>query len=342
MLILIAILLKTDINLKSIIYDRIIDKNYLLSILLHSNIENIKTISNLLQNNNAYINKLTPNNSNIFIKERLNSKCKYQIPCIYDNFIKNIELINKYNCDLKIILNFPVFLINDYNKNVEMIYYLESKNINIKHVLEHVAGKLVTKQNVIFNNIDILNSYGIKLTDDENNNGYTLLGMEDLEIRLDYFIESNEWQKNNDKLLDNIDLIRGLIIKDDYLKWKNNYKYVKLDNTSLKEEFTNDSFNEDKLNQLFEKYPDIMSFIERLDNTYWNKEDVYYSIGLNRVSRVRLLRNLCNFTGKEQGIELLIKSLNYKSNISNSDEVINALKQTLEMGDEGVKLSKGL
>ena len=337
-----AIEMKTGAGLVKSLFDRIYDKNILLSILLHSDIKMVKELEMMLINKGLKtldINKIVECIPSIFIKNTVNSKCKFMSLTHYDNFINNINLIEKYGVDIKSILNKPVFLVNDYEKNLESIKHLEGMGVNVKNVLEYAGNILAIKPSIVFNNINILSLYGIKLTNDDNNNGYTLLGMEDLSNRLDYFIESNEWNQKNDKLLDNIDWIRGLIIRDDYLKWKNNYKYVILNSTSPKEEFSNDDYSEDKWLKVSEN-SNVKSLVETLDNTFWDRDDIYYAIGFERVSRPRILRNLCNYKGKDE--ELLEKVIKHKSNINNSEEVINAIKNHLEMGDEGAKLSKGL
>ena len=58
------------------------------------------------------------------------------------------------------------------------------------------------------------------------------------------------------------------------------------------------------------------------------------------VSRERLVRNLCNYRGKENNFDMFISCLKYNNNVSNIDEVINAVKPLLEMGEESVKLSQ--
>lgn len=338
-----AIQIKTGTGVKRALFDRIQDKNILLSILLHSDMKTINTIESLLFSKGVKIfdiNKIVESIPSIFMKNAMNSKCKFNILAHFNTFINNMNLIEKYDIDLRCMVNQPVFLINNFEKNLEHIERLNNIGVNVKNVLEHVGNILVIKPNIVFNNISILSSYGVKLTNDSNNNGYTLLGMEDLVMRLDYFIERDEWKKNDGKILDNIDLIRGLIIRDDYLKWKNNFKYDTLNTASFESEFTNEVNSEDKLKEVFEKKSDFKAIIELLDNTYWDKQEVYYSVGLNRVSRPRILRNLCNYKGKDD--EILEKIFKYKSNINNSEEVIIAIKESLEMGDESVKLSKGL
>ena len=108
-----------------------------------------------------------------------------------------------------------------------------------KNVLEHVGGICVLNPTLVYNNINVLKEYGIPLTNDENNNGYTLLGMSKLKEKLDYLIENGLWSKFNDLPLDKIDLIRGMVIKDNYNNYKicqNQSSYDKIDDTSLNEE----------------------------------------------------------------------------------------------------------
>lgn len=337
-----AISVKTDINLKSVLYDKVNDKNLLLSILLHTNLDTVKNIVDVFESRNANINKVIGSISSIYIKDLINSKCKFNVLCNYDNFINNISLLDEMNIELKQMTNHPVFLLNSFDKNRLLINNLNNLGINVKNILEYVGDILVLKPEVVFNNIKILDLYGVKLTDDNNNNGYTLLGMEDLSLRLDYLIEQGIWKKSDGQNYDNIDLIRGLIIKDDYLKWKNNYKYVKLDVTSLEEEFTNNIFEIEELNSLYEKKPELKNIIDEIDAKYLVQEDNSYAVGVNVVSRLRVLRNLCNYKGKGDAKEIFNKSLLHKSNFNNSEEIVRAMVPNIEMGDESVKLSKGL
>lgn len=340
-----AIELKTGTGLKRVLFDKINDKNILLSILLHSSFDVINDMEDMFKNRNININKLIECIPSIFIPSLKDNASKYKFDVLrhYEAFMSNVELLDKSGVDVKSMLNQPIFFINSPEKNMDLIKRLQSLNVSVKNVLEYIGNIFVLKPEVVFNNINTLSLYGIKLTDDENNNGYTLLGMEDMHSRLDYLIEQGLWKKTDGVSLDNIDLIRGLIIKDDYLKWKNNYKYVTLDSTSQeKDEFTNLPYSDEKLRQVYEKYPEISSAIQILDKTYLVDNEGYYSINDRIVSRLRVLRNLCNYNGKGNLEEIFDKVLKHKSNINNSEEVISAIKQTLEMGDEGVKLSQRL
>ena len=64
-----------------------------------------------------------------------------------------------------------------------------------------------------------------------------------LDKKIDYLIESGMWKLSDGEKHDNIDLIRALIIKDDYLKWKNDFKYDIMNNTSFK----NDELDNEKV-----------------------------------------------------------------------------------------------
>ena len=316
--------LKTSSEVERALFDKIEDKNVLLSILLHSDINLVRGVISKFIDKGININKVVSNIPSIFIATKYSNKCKYDVRCDYGNFMGNIALLDSLNIDYKNILNFPVFFVNDVTINQKNIEVLKDLNANIKNVLEHVGNVLTIKPEIVFKNIKLLNFYNIELTDDNNNNGYTLLGMNDLDTKIDYLIESNIW-KNSEKF-DNLDYIRALIIKDDYLKWKNQYKYDIIENTS----FDGKDLDEAAVTNVYEKYP----ILNELDNKYLSNGN--YVIGLNIVSRHRLLKNLNNYRGKENGLE---ESLRFRSNVSNIDEVISFLSSK-EMGDEDVKLSK--
>ena len=333
-----AIAVKTGTDVKFALYDKIQDKNVLVSILLHSNLETIETIGKVFEKYKDKVNKVVAGVPSIFIKDVVSSKCKYDVLTHYNNFLGNVALIQEYNLDFKSMTESPVFLINDPIKNKQMIEQLKNLGVKINNVLEHVGNILVIKPDIVFRNINTLALYGINLTDDDNNYGYSLLGMEELDMKLDYLVEQGLWKKSDGVRLDNLDLIRGLIIKDDYLKWKNNFKYDRLDSASLeKSEFSNETFDLTKREMILEQYPEISD----IESKFLVSEEDYYSVGFNVISRNRVLRNLYNYKNKDKTNfkEMFIKSLEYKSNVKNSEEVFGAIKQPLEMGDESVKLS---
>ena len=110
------------------------------------------------------------------------------------------------------------------------------------------------------------------------------------------------------------------------MKWKKKYKYDIIENASFHEK----DLDEVAVTSVYEKYP----ILNELDSNHLNNGN--YVIGLNIISRHRLLKNLNNYRGKGNALE---ESLRYKSNITNIDEVISFLSSK-EMGDEDVKLSK--
>ena len=237
-----AIALKTDNGMRRVLFDKIEDKNVLVSILLHSDIDVIDSIINIFASEDANINKVVSNIPSIFIKDLNNSKCKFSdILTNYDNFINNYNLIKERNVNFKKMLNYPVFFINDYDTNRKLVGQLDSyENENItKNILEYVGGILVTNPILVYNNISVLKKYDISLTNDDNNNGYTLLGMHYLEKKLNYLLENNLWTKGDLINLDTIDLLRGLIIKDGYVRFRaceNKDNYDKIDSTSSNSE----------------------------------------------------------------------------------------------------------
>lgn len=333
-----AIAIKTSNDVKFALFDKIQDKNVLVSILLHSNLETIETIGKVFEKYKDKVNKVVAGVPSIFIKDVVSSKCKYNVLTHYNNFLGNVALVQEYNLDFKSMTENPVFLVNVPIKNKQMIEQLKNMGVKINNVLEYVGNILVIKPDIVFRNINTLALYGINLTDDNNNYGYSLLGMEELDIKLDYLIEQGLWKKSDGIRLDNLDLIRGLIIKDDYLKWKNNFKYDRLDSASLEKcEFSNEPFDLTKREIILEQYPEVAD----IESKFLVSEEDYYSVGFNVISRNRVLRNLYNYKNKDKSNfkEMFIKSLEYKSNVKNSEEVFGAIKQPLEMGDESVKLS---
>ena len=337
-----AIAVKTGTNVKFALYDKIQDKNVLVSILLHSSLENIENVGKVFEKYKDKINKVVAGIPSIFIKDLVNSKCKFDVLTHYNNFMGNVALLQEFNLDFKSMTESPVFLVNNPVKNRKLIEQFVRMGVKVNNVLEHVGNILVIKPDVVFRNINTLALYGVNLTDDDNNYGYSLLGMEELDLKLDYLIEHPDpnirWKKSDGIRLDNLDLIRGLVIKDDYLKWKNNFKYDKLDNALLeKSEFTNEPLDLTMREMLLEQYPEI----SEIESKYLVSEEDYYAVGFNVVSRNRVLRNLNNFKNKDKSNfkEMFIKSLKYQSNVKNSEEVFSAIMPNLEMGDESVKLS---
>ena len=62
------------------------------------------------------------------------------------------------------------------------------------HITYESDKKLDDSIQIVFNNIETLKFHGVALTDDENNNGYTILGMANLDSRIDYLIEKELWK----------------------------------------------------------------------------------------------------------------------------------------------------
>lgn len=126
-----AISIKTDNGMRRILFDKIEDKNVLVSIMLHSSIDIIDNIIKIFVSENANINKVVSNIPSIFIKDLVSSKCKYNcVMCNYDNFINNYNLIKENGVDFKKMLNFDVFFINDFNTNKGLVDKLNSMEVS--------------------------------------------------------------------------------------------------------------------------------------------------------------------------------------------------------------------
>ena len=119
--------IKTDTGMRRVLFDKIEDKNILMVILLHSNLEIVDNVIKIFEHENANINKVVNNIPSIFIKDLISSKCKYNnITTNYENFVRNYKLIKDNDISFKKMLNQPVFLINNYLDNQKNIEYLES------------------------------------------------------------------------------------------------------------------------------------------------------------------------------------------------------------------------
>ena len=125
-----AIKLKTDKGLRRSLYDKIEDKNVLLSILLHSDLETVDNVINVFISENSNLNKVVSNIPSIFIKDLINSKCKYDdVLTNYNNFMNNYKLIKEEGLDFKKMLNQCIFFITDVNDNKKLIDKLDSREI---------------------------------------------------------------------------------------------------------------------------------------------------------------------------------------------------------------------
>ena len=180
---------KTSNELERVLFDKIEDKNVLISILLHSDIETIRNVINVFKEREVNINKVVVNIPSIFIKNVINNSCKYDVLCNYNDFMDD-----EYKIDFKRALKFPVFFINDVKKNKELLDKLIEVGVKPANVLEYAGNILVLKPEIVFNNINTLKFHGVEFTDDENNNGYTILGMTNLDERIDYLIEKELWK----------------------------------------------------------------------------------------------------------------------------------------------------
>lgn len=126
-----AISIKTDSGMRRVLFDKLEDKNVLISIMLHSSLENVDNIIKIFMSENANINKVVSNIPSIFIKDLVSSKCKYN--CImsnYDNFVNNYSLIKENGVDFKKMLNFDIFFINDFNVNRSLVDKLNKMEVS--------------------------------------------------------------------------------------------------------------------------------------------------------------------------------------------------------------------
>ena len=101
----------------------------------------------------------------------------------------------------------------------------------VKKVLENVGGVFTTNPNIIFNNIEVLKRYGVEL---DSENGYTILGMSDLEDRINELINNGLW--NKDMMGKSLESLKDLIIKNNYITCKNRNSYGRIETTSSDEE----------------------------------------------------------------------------------------------------------
>ena len=126
-----AISIKTDSGMRRVLFDKLEDKNVLISIMLHSSLENVDNIIKIFMSENANINKVVSNIPSIFIKDLVSSKCKYNcIMCNYDNFVNNYNLIKENGVDFKKMLNFDIFFINDFNVNRGLVDKLNKMEVS--------------------------------------------------------------------------------------------------------------------------------------------------------------------------------------------------------------------
>jgi len=70
---------------------------------------------------------------------------------------------------------------------------LIEKEIKPSNILENVGNMFVLNPETIFNNIDTLKFHGVDFKDEEDT-GYTIIGMSDLDSQIDYLIEKGLWK----------------------------------------------------------------------------------------------------------------------------------------------------
>lgn len=186
--------IKTSNDVVRTIYDKVEDKNVLLSILLHSTKDLVDNIIKIFKDNKSNINRVVSNIPTIFIKNKINDKCKYEAITNYDLFMSNYNLLNEYGINFKTMLKWPAFFVNDASKNKDNIEKLISLDVKPANILEYVGGIFTMNPEIIFNNIEVLKFHGVEFTDDNNNNGYTILGVSNLDDRIDYLIEKEMWE----------------------------------------------------------------------------------------------------------------------------------------------------
>ncbi len=308
-----ATYLKGSQDIEHIIYDKL-NKDELVSLILNSNIDLIKEVISKFKKEECNLSKIISIIPSIFVKDLVSKKCKYNIMCNYDIFMENCSLLEKYKIPFRLMLNYPIFFIND---NKHFLEELDERNLNVYNIICYTGNISVLRKDIILKNIDLLKFHKIELTDDNNNNGYTILGMEHLDDRIDYLIEQGKWNISLGEKHDNIDLVRALIIKDDYIKWKN--KEVK--DIELNDNFLNKILTEEDIKKLYEKH----ELLTLLDKKY--KKDNNYNINDVIISKHRLLSNMNNYIGSGNQIK---ESLGYKSTHSN-EKIENIYKIIMEM-----------
>ncbi len=309
-----------------VIYNKITDPNILIAILLHSNEITINRTLDAIGKNSLCLNKLISSIPFILIDDHVNDKCKFGVPCNHKNFINNCKLIKKYSISLERMANFSIFFIQDPVINENNIKKLLEVKVEPKNILEYCGNIFTLNPGLIYENIKLLKLHNIELRDDNNNNGYTILGMQNLDIKIDYLIEQKQWRKNESGL-DNMDLIRALIIKDDYLGWQKCLKY----DIVIDDLFDNKNLEYEAIPKIYDNYP-ILNY---LDESFLKNDN--YLIGDVVISKYRILKNLYNFNGKEDALR---KSLFYKTSLSNQilEEVFKTIS-SIEIGENSVKLS---
>jgi hypothetical protein len=256
----------------------------------------------------------------------------------YNNFLQNIQILNKYGVSLRtMIYKCPSFLADssfDHKTNIEL---LEKAGLNVKDIIMKCYPKLGSKFDELFNNIEALNGYGYGLTS-LNDKSVSILAGNKLSRVLDEFIELGL----NDYLAgDNInssEAIKTLALKRVFYAYKNTlpvWNFLGTSSGSFREE--NQEYNEiinkkrrtlkiEDINKLVSNYPTVASLEAGrrpiVDSSHLSlvKNTTEYHFDNKIISRPKALSDFMVLVGDNiPEREALLYSLSDKSSLNDSE-----------------------
>ena len=164
----------------------------------------------------------------------------------YENFKNNYNLL--VSCGVKDIVNVInnnlYFLLNDYKSNLDIYNKLKELGINAEGIFKDALNVVCINNSLLLKNINVLDSYGFDLRDEEDYKSFSVLLINDLGRALDMFVEMGYSEFIHDKPELTLRNIKSLIIKRILFAYKNGFDMW----DNVKEDSPN------KFNKEYEKY----------------------------------------------------------------------------------------
>lgn len=329
-------------------YEEIVSINYIknLAILLcDSSLDKFKDIIILLKNkykiNDKMIIRICKMYTRIFTFDNLL------------NFEGNVRVLKEcgYTDFNDVLLNNISFFYEDFNNNILKLEELNSLGIMGKNVIKDSINLFVNNFDLVIENINILDSYGFDLRDEKDFKSFSILGMKDLAIALDIFVEMGYSEYIHDDPTLTVRNIKSLIIKRILYSYKNginlwdNSSQVVRDNIDLDYErklINRKVLGEKEISDIIYNYPILGYFqnglrVNNFNESYFGLIKRRTELVLNGkiISRIKVYSIFNALIGKGAPIEnslLYAFTYNMDLTIQEYDEIKNYIYKMV--GDE--------
>ena len=211
-----------------------------------------------------------------------------------DDINHNDKLLSKFDVNVKKFKKeYPAFFLESYQVNNRKMDLLEDNGIDIDEVLKHAPKLLLSPYYLLEKNMTIMKSYGFDLSCEEDKSNYVVLGIGNLDLALDSFIELGYNDFIHKDVKNCLKNLRALIIKRIYYAYKNKINIWRIDGTNvemlsnreknkdydklIREQAT--ALDEETIDVLISKYP-ILEGIDASHRAYIFKDS--YNAAIKR------------------------------------------------------------